>query len=141
MELITNVDKSIVDSEFDRIVTKFRIRNDELGDIYIAWRKGVVRHPLSRMEGYIGLVVRNLRIDKFKARMKELSRWSAADETGFQTNEYWTVEKKVLFNERVEAFRTQCPEMKDVLDAWVSGRNVSDMLLNRLTKKFQEIPV
>ena len=141
MESITNVDQSIVDSEFERIVTKFRVRNDELCDVYIAWRKGIVRYPLSRMEGYIGLVVRNLRIDKFKARMKELSRWSSADETGFQTNDYWTVEKKVLFNERVETFRTKCPEMKDVLDAWIDGKNVSDMLVNRLAKKFKEIPI
>jgi hypothetical protein len=139
--VIDNRQAGDIDQAFWTIVTKFHITDLEITDTFEMFQKGAQKYKGSRLEAFAGFSIKNMRIDAFKDNMKSLSKLIPLNEEldAESENESWSVIDKIFFQERCQAFEKKYPELAQVFNAWKAGREVSDLILNRLTEKFRQL--
>lgn len=169
--------RSEIGNEFHQLACKFYVKTDELGKFWQAYQKAVSKgYTGNHLAGYVGLAIRNFRIDKFKRKMAdlkfksldrvELSTWGQPGNVeilpvevmsgdvfgdgvdGFHLptqsvhNEFWDIPEEhrgMVLRDRVERFKAIYADLVEVLDRWLSGRDLSVKEYRRLTKAFQEM--
>lgn len=139
--VIDNRQAGDIDQAFWTIVTKFHVTDDELTETYEMFQKGASKYSGNRLEAFAGFSIKNMRTDRFKDTMRQLSKTIPLNEEldAPDENETWSVIDRIFFQERCQAFERKHPELAPVFNAWKNGREVSDLILNRLTEKFQKL--
>lgn len=130
----------ILDAGFWKIVEKFRVKDNELGYVFEMWQRGKQRVGEERLEGYVGLSIRNLRIDEYKRKMKWLSRWEELSDEVEDSRDWREIDDIIYFSERIAKFKEVFPLYAVYIDDWMQGKDISVSILRQMTKKFLELP-
>jgi len=140
--------------DFERITDKFHVTPEEMGEVWSIYKIAHERKKYDNLDGYIGLSISNMRRDNFKKKMKKLSRHAELKENvklkkeiqdeldeDILNNSYEDIEKKIYAQERLTNFHKLFPEYSALLERFLRGDKTTDMILESLTEKFNQMAI